>query len=145
MKQIRDMLSNGTTSGVVFDRSIIEDFMFVHMLHEDKLLDDFQVETYTRMFDSIADWIIFPDVIVHLDVDPVVAYNRVQMRNRSCEMTTVNVDYLKKLKAIYDTHLNKIADKYDITLINIDWNEFKNTSEVLEQISEVIPLEVVFK
>ncbi|SVE46055.1 uncharacterized protein METZ01_LOCUS498909, partial [marine metagenome] len=59
-----------TEDGAVQDRTIYEDTIFARMLHEGGFIDDRDYDTYTGHFNLMKRFLLYPDVIVYLRVDP---------------------------------------------------------------------------
>lgn len=71
--------------GGVVDRTIYEDSVFARMLRDSGLMDDRDYGTYIELFKNMSNFMKKPNIIVHLDVKPEEAMERIRVRSRGCE------------------------------------------------------------
>lgn len=110
------------------DRTIYEDVIFAKMLWEGKLISELDFQTYRDIFQSMTNFLHRPDLIIHLDVSPEVALERVKLRGRECE-STMTLDYLRSLRAGYEDWLdNGLYGR--IPVIRLLWDHPRQTSEI---------------
>lgn len=121
--------------GVVQDRTIYEDVIFAKMLAESGHISELDFKTYRELFINMTNFLHRPDVIIYLDVDPQIALERINHRNRDCE-SELPLEYLTKLKQGYEDWLKDVHPR--IPVVRIDWNEFKNVDYILERIKRVL-------
>lgn len=127
--------------GAVQDRTIYEDTIFARMLYEAGCIDARDYETYTGHFNIMKRYLVYPDILIYLKVDPQVAFERIGARGRDCERT-VTVDYLEKLAEGYDEFTQEM-DRYTRVLL-IDWNEYMRPEDVAATIREESRLNLRF-
>lgn len=121
--------------GVVQDRTIYEDVTFATMHRDDGLMSPRDFETYTSHFNIMRRYLVYPDVILHLRVDPQVALTRIASRGRDAEKT-IPLAYLERLNNGYEEFVAEMA-RYTAVVI-IDWNQFKPVEEVVEALHESV-------
>lgn len=114
--------------GGVSDRSIYEDGVFAQLLMESKLMERRDYDTYVQLFSSMSNFMKKPTLIVHLDVSPEEALERVKLRNRDCE-TGLTVEYLRKLAFGYEAFIDDI--RRVIPVIRVKWEQRHQDVRVL--------------
>ncbi len=119
--------------GGVQDRTIYEDTVFAKMLMEAGLMDKRDYETYISLFRNMSNFMCKPNLIIYLDVEPEISYQRIQQRGRSIE-SSISVDYLRDLYKAYEVFIEDIS--HLIPVIRISWNEFKDVSDVVRSIEQ---------
>ena len=117
------------------DRTIYEDVIFAKMLNESQLMTDLDFQTYISLFQNMSNFLHRPDLIVYLDVEPEEALRRINLRSRDCE-SGMSIEYLRKLKMGYEDWLEDIKDR--IPVLYVDWNQFKDTDEIIFKINEML-------
>ncbi|MFX0125987.1 MAG: deoxynucleoside kinase [Candidatus Hodarchaeota archaeon] len=113
--------------GVVLDRGLPGDRVFarLHMLEGN--ISKVEWRTYLRAYESMTCSLIPPSLLLYLDVEPEIAMNRVQNRDRSYERAGVPIEYLKKLHRGYLDLLVEIesgqhAWSRGMEVMRIPWN-----------------------
>jgi deoxyadenosine kinase len=119
--------ANGIT---IQDRSIYEDIIFAKMLKDDGLMEELDYKTYSDLYKTLTDLLHIPDVIIYLDVDPIIALERIKQRARGCELNGISLEYLKSLKVGYEQWLQDIQTQTRV--IKVDWNKFRNIKHIEE-------------
>ena len=104
----------------VQDRSIYEDTIFAKMLFDSGKINDRDYKTYQNLFQAMKYTLMYPDLMLFLDIDPENAYKRIHKRNRDCEKT-MPLDYLKALDKEYRDFIQEI--KQWCPVVSVDWNE----------------------
>ena len=95
--QIRDEKKN-----VIQDRTIYEDAqIFAPNLHAMGLMATRDYETYKELFESIADLIQPPDLMIYLRCSIPTLVEQIQSRGRNYE-DSIRLDYLKRLNERYE-------------------------------------------
>ncbi len=117
--------------GGVSDRTLHEDCIFARILHATKYISDRDYRTYLSLFDNMQSFMRQPSVIVHLDVTPEIALERIKKRGRECE-ANISIAYLRGLHSGYETFLQDISRT--IPVIRINWTEFQSAKEVSKKI-----------
>jgi len=111
---------------IIQDRTIYEDTMFAKILYDLGHIDELGYATYKRLFHIYKRYLIYPDVIIYLNVSPEVALERTRKRARAGE-DAVSLDYLQLLHSEYETWIGEMA-KYTAVL-DLDWNDRDESPE----------------
>jgi len=92
--------TEGGYKGAVLDRGLPGDRVFckLHMLSGN--MHELEWETYERAYSVMACSLIPPSLLIFLDVEPEVALERIQKRNRQAE-SGMMLEYLQKLRRGY--------------------------------------------
>lgn len=84
------------TSNIIFDRSILEDPIFVDVLYELGYMNTTDYKVYKEFYDVVVlqslylDENIKPELVVYLRVDPEIAMERITKRGRASEQNIGN-------------------------------------------------------
>lgn len=113
------------------DRTIYEDVIFAKMLYEDGLMEKLDFETYCDLYKNMSNFLHRPDLIIYLDVDPKIAFERIKKRSRNCE-SSITLSYLQKLYSGYEEWLDDISGR--IPVLRLDWKEFDTIDNVIAKI-----------
>ena len=130
-------ISLGKIRGVVQDRTIWEDTIFARMLnhHPEKIITDMDYNTYLDLFDNmVLRELVFPQLLIYLDVNPETAVKRIQARGRVMEKT-ISLDYLRALKENYEAFVGEM-EQAGVRILRIGWEEFRPISEVVRLVHE---------
>lgn len=130
-------ISLGKIRGVVQDRTIWEDTIFARMLnrHPEKIISDLDYNTYLDLFDNmVLRELVFPQILIYLDVKAETAYNRIQARGRVMEQT-ISLEYLQMLRTNYEEFVTEM-ESAGVRVLRIDWEKFMPISEVARLIHE---------
>jgi deoxyadenosine kinase len=119
--------------GAVQDRTIYEDTIFARMLHEDGLIDDRDYETYMGHFNIMKRFLLYPDILVYLQVDPEVSMKRIAERGRVVERG-ITIGYMEKLHLGYENFANEMS-RYT-RVLRLDWNDYQEPAEVARLVKE---------
>ena len=130
-RQHQQVLWNGT--GGIQDRTLYEDSIFARVLYEDGNMEEREYKTYLNLFRNMSNFMKHNTLIVHLDVKPNEASERIKKRNRGCE-TGITVDYLTKLYNAYEEFLKEISKV--IPVIRVNYSKFKTAEEMANIIKE---------
>ncbi len=127
--------------GIVQDRTVYEDTIFAKMLSKSGFIDTRDYKTYKLLFQAMKHTLMYPDIIVYLNVKPSVAFNRIRARqdekkkmsdnSRECEVA-ISLEYLEDLYCHYNEFINKI-EKWT-RVFNVDWNEYGDIDELAKKI-----------
>ena len=85
----------------VQDRTIYEDTIFARLLHEAGFIDKRDYETYVGHFNVMKRFLVYPDVLIYLRVEPEVSMERVRERGRH-EEGGITLEYMNNLHAGYE-------------------------------------------
>lgn len=121
--------------GAVQDRTIYEDTIFARMLHESGQIDARDYETYTSHFHIMKRFLVYPDLLVYLQVEPRKAMERIGQRGRVVERG-ITLEYLERLTEGYEQFAAEMG-RYT-RVLTIDWNEYRPTSEVVRLVQEEV-------
>jgi deoxyadenosine kinase len=124
--------------GAVQDRSFYEDLAFARTLTELGHMTPKQLQVYEHLFDVVTRTIQHPTCIIHLEVTPEVAFQRIQKRGRESEKG-ITLDYLRILNNNYADILNMVSRS--VKVVAIDWNEFKNEVEVVDALERELVMQ----
>ena len=113
--------------GAVQDRTIYEDTIFARMLRESGFIDSRDYETYVGHFNVMKRFLVYPDVLVYLRVEPEVSMRRIAERGREAE-GGISVDYMERLHGGYEKFVSEM-DHYT-RVLTLDWNEYREADEV---------------
>lgn len=130
-------ISLGKIRGVVQDRTIWEDTIFARMLneHPQKLITDLDYNTYLDLFDNmVLRELVFPQLLIYLDVQPETAFKRINSRGRVMEQT-IPLEYLQMLKRNYDQFVEEM-EMAGVRVLRIKWESFQPISEVVRLVHE---------
>lgn len=119
-------------AGGVQDRTIYEDSVFARMLRDSGHMDQRDYNTYIELFKNMSNFMKKPNIIVHLDVKPHEAMDRIRMRARGCE-TGITVEYLTNLYNAYEEFISEISRV--IPVIKVDYSEFRTADEMAMRIA----------
>ena len=130
-RQHQQVLWNGT--GGVQDRTLYEDSVFAKVLYEQGNMEEREYKTYLNLFRNMSNFMKKNTLIVHLDVKPQEALERIKMRGRGCE-TTISLEYLEKLYQAYEEFIKEISKI--IPVIRVNYSKFKTAEEMAKIIKE---------
>lgn len=130
-------ISLGRIRGVVQDRTIWEDTIFARMLndHPDKIISDLDYNTYLDLFDNmVLRELVFPQLLIYLDVSPETAIKRIHSRGRVMEQT-ITPEYLRALQANYEQFIGEM-EQAGVRILRLKWETFPSISEVVRMVHE---------
>ena len=119
--------------GAVQDRTIYEDSIFARMLHEAGFIDRRDYETYVGHFNIMKRYLVYPDLLLYLRVDPETSLRRIAERGRKAEVG-ITLEYMQKLHEGYEEFIEEM-NRYTQVLI-LNWNQYLKMDEVVERISK---------
>lgn len=120
LKKLLDVIKNNKNKIIISERSIYTDkYVFAQMLYEMGYLNEMEWLTYNYWFDSFKEETKI-DVVLYVNTDPEECYNRIHKRNRSEEINSITVEYLKKC---HKKHLNWLSDNDDFNVIEINGHQ----------------------
>jgi deoxyadenosine kinase len=111
--------------GVVQDRTIYEDVVFAKMHHDDGIMAGRDWDTYISHFNIMRRYLVYPDVIFYLQIQPEVAMERIRSRGRDAERE-ISLDYLRKLHEGYELFAHEMRSHTRVYFI--DWSDFGEQS-----------------
>jgi deoxyadenosine/deoxycytidine kinase len=117
---------NGGYKGAVLDRGMPGDRVFARLHMEAGNMSELEWKTYEKAYDIMVCSLIPPSVILYLDVEPEIAFERVKNRKRNAEVN-MTLDYLRDLRKGYLDLLVEIesgnhAWSRGMEVIRVPWN-----------------------
>ena len=130
---------------VVLDRTIFEDAeIFATALHDMRLIDERDWQTYLGFYQSILSAIRPPDLMIYLRCSMRTLRKRIRLRGRRMEQD-VPLSYLKRLERLYE----KWIGRYDLSEVliletdRLDYiNDLVHRLDVMERIEAMLPPEL---
>ena len=119
--------------GGVQDRTIYEDTVFARMLMKSGMMDKRDYETYCALFENMSNFMCKPNVIIYLDVNPEMSYQRISQRGRDIEKG-ISLEYLKLLQEEYEIFIDEISKV--IPVIRVPWNKFQDVEALASAIKQ---------
>ncbi len=111
----------------VFDRTILEDPVFVRVSHLLEIMNDVDFKVYNRFFQNVITPILKQklgfDVIIYLKVSTAKAVERINKRGRILELETP-YHYWKKLNEQYEVLYDELKDDYHFIVVDADNDNF---------------------
>ena len=106
---------------VIQDRTIYEDaYIFAPNLHDMQLMPTRDFENYTSLFELMAQFLEYPDLLIYLKADMPTLVAQINKRGREYE-NTIRIDYLQHLNEKYEKWISNYPGK----LLVIDVNTIK--------------------
>lgn len=106
---------------VIQDRTIYEDaYIFAPNLHDMQLMPTRDFENYTSLFELMAQFLEYPDLLIYLKADIPTLVAQINKRGREYE-NTIRIDYLQHLNEKYEKWISDYPGK----LLVIDVNTIK--------------------
>ena len=106
---------------VIQDRTIYEDaYIFAPNLHDMQLMPTRDFENYTSLFELMAQFLEYPDLLIYLKADIPTLVAQINKRGREYE-NTIRIDYLQHLNEKYEKWISTYPGK----LLVIDVNTIK--------------------
>lgn len=121
-----EALGEGGYAGAILDRGLPGDRVFARLHTLQGNMSDLEWGTYERAYSIMTCSLIPPSVLVFLDTEPAVAYDRVQKRARGAE-SGMSLEYLQQLRRGYLDLLVEIesgghAWSRGMDVIRLAWN-----------------------
>ncbi len=121
---------------IVQDRSVYEDaYVFARNLFENGLMSDRDYDTYKGLYDSMANFIKPPDLMIYLKADIPKLVERIQNRGRAYE-NLIRLEYLRDLNKLYEEWISQYNES---KLLSINTNDL-NFDKDVEDFAYVINL-----
>lgn len=124
----------------VFDRFILEDKLFAHMLlGKNEIVWEYYESIWNDKMNEIVDEIGTPKLYILLTFDWKTFKERLFARNRQPEIENFekNENYFKSILEIYDSFMTDMFKKYDIPYVVVDVRD-KNKIEVNEHVNKIL-------
>lgn len=128
---------------VIFDRTILEDPIFVKVNHELGNMNDVDFETYNSFYDhvvmpSLGERANF-DLVIYLKASTDKAIERIKERGRTEELQ-MSRDYWDVLNKHYETYYQKNKDKFNFLVIDAETDDMDAKMKII--IDEIKSLQV---
>jgi deoxyadenosine/deoxycytidine kinase len=123
----------GGFSGAILDRSLPGDRVFAKLHRDEGNISELDWECYESAHCTMARQFLPPTLLIYLDVQPEIAFKRMNNRGRDYERG-VTLEYLQKLRAGYQELLREAEHGllpwgHSIRVTRILWNQDTLTSE----------------
>lgn len=119
--------------GSITDRSIFEDKIFAKVLYEEGNMEQRDYNTYLELFSNMSNFMKKNTLIIHLDITPEQALERIRERNRECEKN-IPLIYLQRLHTGYTEFISHISTS--IPVISVKYDKFKTAEEIAQVIKK---------
>lgn len=130
---------------VVLDRTIFEDAeIFAAALHDMKMIDDRDWQTYQAFYASILEAIRPPDLMIYLRCSMRTLRRRIRIRGRKMEQD-VPLAYLRRLDRLYERWLQeyRLSEVLVLETDRLDYvNDLLHRLDVMERIESVLPADI---
>jgi len=123
-----------TGQSCIFDRSIYGDFIFAKKNWIDGNMSELDYENYNKMRKVMFKTLMVPHITIYLNNHPQTSLKNINHRSRDCE-SKIPLDYLIGLHNLYKELMLEMKE-LGSQVVDIDWNEFKSITHVIEQISK---------
>jgi deoxyadenosine/deoxycytidine kinase len=123
-----DIVRHAASTGAVQDRSIYGDQIFADMLHAAGHIHDLHIQTYDDTWAMMRQFLVYPDLMIFLNVEVEANLKRIRQRNRPGE-EAITEKYLTD----YNTHALYLYNKMRniVPCMCYDWENPNNKKMVL--------------
>lgn len=101
----------------VMDRSYYGDYAFAIVQHNDRFFTEKEFGSYERMHETLQPQLVYPDLLVWLELSPEETLERIKSRARSCEVG-IKLEYLQHLYDAYQTVLSSLESRCKVVRID---------------------------
>ncbi len=130
-----------TGRNVIQDRTIYEDaYIFAPNLHAMGLMSTRDFENYTRLFNTLNEFIQPPDLLVYLRTGIPTLVNQIQKRGRDYE-DSIRLDYLKRLNERYEAWISTYKGG-KLLVLDVDNLNFIDNQEHFGEVLRKIESEI---
>ncbi len=140
--RIEQFLNIDNLEDTVFDRTILEDPVFVRVSHLLKIMNEIDFKVYNRFFQNVIVPILKKklgfDVIIYLKVSTEKAVERIKQRGRQLELKTPYY-YWEKLNEQYEILYHELKNDYKFIVIDADNDDFSEKISIIMQ--HLLPLD----
>ena len=125
---------------VIQDRTIYEDaYIFAPNLHDMQLMPTRDFENYTSLFELMAQFLEYPDLLIYLKADIPTLVAQINKRGREYE-NTIRIDYLQHLNEKYEKWISNYPGK--LLVIDVNTIKFAERAEDFGVVIEKINAEL---
>lgn len=124
------MVKAGVEKGVIFDRSLAGDTVFMELNTAIGNITLEEARVYLNLFEQMKTESPYPDILIFLDVPLKIIRQRIRARGRKFEQGLLKEDnlYLEGLLEGYNRFLEALS--YHTCVVRLDWEEFRTIQEV---------------
>ncbi len=138
-KQVLDIQKAG--KNVIQDRTLYEDaYIFAPNLHDMGLMNTRDFENYLSIFELLASFVKYPDLLIYLRGSVPTLVKQIQKRGREYE-NTIRLDYLSSLNQRYEEWIDNY-DKGKLLVIDIEELNFADNPNDLGVVIDRINAEI---
>lgn len=118
---------------VVLDRSYFGDTAFARLQVKNRTMSEEEYKTYTMCYHNMTSSVLFPNICIHLKVDPEIAQERLAHRmrlqtGRECE-SAIDISYLQNLSNEEQSMVDTLRDS-GVHIIEIEYNQNRDIDAV---------------
>ena len=119
-------------AGALLDRTVFGDRIFEELHHEDGNISDLQHHAYLTAVRNMQLMLYPPTILVFLDAEPSISFDRIVKRNRGCE-AGISLEYLERLTRRYHKFIQSAKDgrypwSHAVRVLHKSWNHDTMTS-----------------
>ena len=101
----------------VVDRSYYGDFAFALVQKNDGYFTKNEYKSYVKMHETLQPNLVYPDILIWLELKPEETLERIKKRSRDCE-AGIPLEYLQHLYDAYKTVLKSLESRCHIVRID---------------------------
>lgn len=127
-----------TGQGVVLDRSIYSDFVFMEAMYESGYMSRNVKAYYDEQYKSMKVMLKQPHLVIYLDVPVSIVQKRIKERNLDWEVNTsvLTEKYLSTIDRVYkEKFLKEMSARSEVLVY--DWSNFGDVEVVVEDIERL--------
>jgi deoxyadenosine/deoxycytidine kinase len=130
-----------TGRSMIQDRTVYEDaYIFAPNLHAMGLMSTRDFENYTRLFNTLNEFIKGPDLLIYLRASIPTLVNQIQRRGRDYE-DSIRLDYLKRLNERYEAWISTYTGG-KLLILDVDNLNFIDNQEHFGEVLRKIESEI---
>lgn len=119
----------------LMDRSYYGDYAFAIVQHEAGYFTEAEFSSYERMHEALQPNLVYPDLLVWLELSPAETLERIKQRGRECE-SSISLKYLERLDAAYKKVLKALEPRCNIIRVDARPDALAVLGEVQSAIAE---------
>ena len=129
-------VAKNTVMGLhVVERSMMSDMVFAQVMNQRGDISNGDLRLFEAV--SMAKLSLFsPEVCVYLACDPIISFERMQMRGRE-EESNNTLEYLTQLEDAHMDILPQLCDKLNIPLLIVGYTDFGDPVEIAHAINAI--------
>ena len=138
-----EAISGSQFNGVVLDRGLPGDRVFAKLAYLNGNFSELEWGTYDQSYEIFSNEIRPPNMLLFLDIDPRIAKDRLEGRDRKAE-EGIPIEYYEKLHKGYLDILTDIENNWKgIEILKIGWNsDFLPIDNIIHEIKKRFNIEV---